>query len=369
MRRCNVRALTVLCLSFACSLPALSAVKMTQTMVFHGYGPNNIGRSRASTTTLIQGNHSRAETSLEFEGKLLKRLTGQQVDVSITDLERKVLLNLQPKRETYTEMTFAQFLAQRDQLTEQLAAMRGQTPQQAEGDEAAGPKMEFGPPEVTVTKAGSAKIAGYDAELLDVRVKMVGSYPESTETCEINVDADLGFAKTPGANEVTAFYVKLAEGLGLSRSQLLGAGQSVLSAMSRYAEGFDKLYEEIRKQDGTLLRQNLRVKVKGACGGPPPSSGTSAEPATKSDGDEAAPPGARVKKMFGKLKLGRKGKDDVDTQEAPAAAPEAAAEDEFSVMMAVDVETETYEQVADVGPESFRAPAGWKKIETPGTEN
>ena len=46
------------------------------------------------------------------------------------------------------------------------------------------------------------------------------------------------------------YYTAISEELGFSRSQLLGAGQSVLSAMGNYAEGFEKLYDEVRKQRG-----------------------------------------------------------------------------------------------------------------------
>jgi len=354
MRRCHVRTLTVSCLALACSLPATATVKMTQTMEFHGYGPSHAGRAHATTTTLIQGDQSRTETSTEFEGKLLKHLTGTQVGVAITDVGRKLMLTLQPKNETYTELSFDQFLAQRDLLAQELATMRAQgvTSPQAEPT---GPKMEFGPPQVTVTKAGSAKIAGYDANLLNVVVKMIGKYAESTETCEIDVEADLGFAKTPESAEVRAYYKKLAEGLGMSGSQMLAAGQSVLSAMTRYSEGFDKLFEEIGKQDGTPLRQNLRVKVRGACAGPGSDTASSGD-------DAAATSGGAMKKMFGKFKLGRKNKKEEPAEDKPG----GAAGDAFTEVLAVDIETDSYEAVPAVDASQFRVPEGWKKVEVRG---
>ena len=366
MRRCNTRTLTFLTLALSCCLPAMSAVKMTQTLVFHGYGPSNAGKNRATTTTLIQGVRSRTETSMEFEGKVLRRLTGKQTNISITDGQRKVMLGLDAKRETYTEMSFEQFLTQRDQLTDQLAALRGQTPQQSPEDGQERPQMEFSPPEVTITAAGTAQIAGYEARLMDVRVKMVGSYPESTETCDIRVSANLGFAETPGSDEVQAYYAAIAEELGFSRSQLLGAGQSVLSAMGNYAEGFEKLYDEIRKQKGTMVRQNLRVEVKGACGGPGSAgaAGTQATAPDSGQADSAEAPVARVKKMFGKLKLGRKKKNQ---EQAPEETPQAPApSDVYTLMMAFDMETDSYEKVADLGNGPFAPPSGWKKIEQRG---
>jgi hypothetical protein len=254
--------LPALVLTLLLASTAAADVTIQETTVSEGLG--GFGNGTTRRTMIVAGDMSRSEDEATYTGRF-KTLAGggkPRTSVAITRIDREVIWDLDPLKQTYTEMTFAEM---REMMAKGLA-------QADEASRDASPKDDQMTFTVDVKRTGAKEtVNGFPAE--QVVVTCVGRPKDAaagTHDGEIRFVMDLWLTKSaPGAKETTEFGRRFAAKLGLD-PQLSNLGATV---QRMYGGAMKELGTRMRELDGYPVRSTFTIDgASGSTAAAPPES-------------------------------------------------------------------------------------------------
>jgi hypothetical protein len=366
------------CVLAACAQIASADVTTLQRISIDGIGGMKIADMSGTTTTIISGERSRTESTLQMQSKIVQFLARgagtASVDIVRLDLGRIDHLDVAKKQ--YTETTFEQLRAQLQNAT--AAAGSGQraaaAPQPTPIDDS---QCEWSDPKADVKRTGeTATLAGFDAERLTITASQACRDKQSGQVCEfvLSLDEWLApkFAASAEAQKYTRAYAqKMGLGTATSSRDLAERAQAMFG---RYQGIWSQIASKTRDMKGYPIKTTFAFAV----GGPQCQSAPAANGSTASAGDSSAnPPPATPATAAGQLGEKLAGLFHKKSDSAPP--PDAGSAGSSTTSAApvaqpaplpdgmVPVITMTAELVsvstAPVDPGVFEIPADFKKVE------
>jgi len=243
-RRSPREWLPALILTLLLASSAGADVVIREKSVSEGLG--GFGNGTVARTVIMAGDKSRSEDEATYTGRF-KTLAGgskPRTTVSITRIDKEVVWTIDPAKQTYTEMTFAQL---RELMAKGVAGAKDASPGDAE--------MTF---TADVRRTGAKEtINGFAAEQAIITLTGRPKNPEKgAGNAELHMTMDLWLAKdAPGARERDEFYRRYAEKLGLDMET---AGISAM-ARSLYGEGLKQLSAKMKDLGGLAVRSTFTI--------------------------------------------------------------------------------------------------------------
>lgn len=304
--------------------------KTTATMV------GGVIKSNGTMTTMISGDKQRTDSEIKTKVLLFSPTTKT---TDIMRLDKELVWNLENKKKTYTEMTFAEMRAMLDSLQAEMQKM-SEEPSKKDED------YELSPPEFKVEKTGNkATIAGYSCEEYIMTVITRAKDKKTGDTGSFTLHNQMWMTTDwAGQEEYQAFAAKMAEKMGFGRG--MESAQSYLGMMGVNA---DDLSAEMGKVGGFPMKQEMTMYTFGGGGTQQEADTTQA----KDTAEESTTPTDNLKKLgglFGKKK-------DKDKEKKPK---ESAAKPGALFSMTVEVESLSADGVEG---SQFEIPNGYKKVE------
>jgi hypothetical protein len=328
-----------------------------------------------TTTTMIHGNQ-KAVVSKDF--------------TEITDLDKETVTHIDNLHKTYTVVTFAQMRQAFQQMPKQMQQAQDQA-KQAQGQQPQQPKSDLKTSfDVSVKNTGVSKeINGLTAQEQLVTLQMHVTDPNAppTQTSAVTYVVTTDAWISPDPPEVKEiqdfdkrFGQKLMEGVDLSAfkaqmtqmhdmSQNPGMSQ-MFAGKPGSAEAMAEMGKEMAKLQGTRVMEVTRM---GGSGTGPAGAQNSAQ---NSDSAPAAAPansngsvsgmlgsalGSSALGAFHRKKAAQPASDTTTTTTAADGTQTTS-----TILMETTVQKSNFSQ-APVSSSNFEVPAGFKKVETPGS--
>lgn len=248
--RCSPREwLPALILALLLASSASADVVIKEKSVSEGLG--GFGNGTTSRTLIVAGDKSRSEDETTYTGRF-KTLAGggkPRTTVSITRIDKEVIWSLEPVKQQYTELTFAQM---RD-LMQKGAAANDPAAKDAQAKDA---EMTF---TVDVRRTGAKEtVNGFPAE--QVIITCVGkpkNPAKDSDNTEIRMVMDQWLTKSaPGTEEQAGFQKRFAEKLGLDQ-ELSGVNAT---AQKMYGNGMKELAAKMKGLGGVAVRSTFTIE-------------------------------------------------------------------------------------------------------------
>jgi hypothetical protein len=354
---CSARGwLPVLIAALAVAAAARADVQVTQKSTSEGLG--GFGDGTTTSSLVVAGDRSRSDEEFTYTGRF-KTLVGKKPRKSahITRLDRELMWNLEPDKQRYTELTFAE-------MREQMAKAEAQMEQQSAAGAEAKPQDENMTFTLDVKKTGARQdIAGFSCEQAIITCTGKPKEPKKgEENTEVRLVFDQWLSKqVPGAAEMNAFGRKFAEKLGLDSSM------SSMSGMARamYGNAMKEMAKKLKDVEGYPLKSTFTIEGQG-----PPAQQQPAEAGEKANAEQAksedAGSGAEDVTsgggVTGKLGgfLGKRLAKAASKKAESAAAPKKGSEGAPSQLFKVVSEVISVSS-SPAAAGSFEVPAGYKK--------
>jgi hypothetical protein len=278
--------------------------------------------------------------------RALARGAGQSTE--IVRLDEDKIYELNNKKKSYTETTFAERRAQMQQAMQKMQESQASQQQATSGvDES---QCEWSDPKAEVKKSGEkALIAGYQAERVTVTATQACKNKETGEICEFGLSLDQWLA--PGfeaSAEKLAYQRAYAEKLGLTATASRDFAERAQTMFGRYKGIWAEVGNKMRDVKGYPVKSSFALGVGGAqC---------KSTQETQAAGGPAGPPsiggalGGAIGGLFGKKK----------EPAPPATTPPLAAPNGMMSLMTVSTELVSVNRNA-ASPQAFEVPADYKK--------
>lgn len=315
-----------------------------------GNGIMSMANMQGNTRTMISGKRARTESDLQMQSRLVKMFDRSGPTAEIVRLDDDKVYQLQLKKKTYTETTFAE---QREKLQKALEQQRqAQAQQQQTSSGVDESKCEWLPPKVDVNRTGEKNtIAGFDAERVVVSAVQSCKVKDTNQVCDFGLSLDQWVApKFEGDSEAIAYQRAYAEKMGITAA--------ASRDFSERAEAMFGRYKDLWRELGAKLKDVKGYPVKSAfgfgMGGPQCQDTKQAQTSQPSGGGGIAGQlGGAIGGLFGKKKDKTA---DTQTAAAPSTLPNGL----------IPVLTLTSELVSvshdAVSPQSFEVPSDFKKV-------
>jgi hypothetical protein len=360
------------CVLGACAPIASADITTQQRISIDGIGGLKIANMSGTTTTIISGERSRTESTMQLESKILRVFArgagGPQVDIVRLDLDK--IDHLDVAKKEYTEMTFAQLREQMQQAMGQMgSAQRQEEPKPTSIDES---QCEWSDPKADVKRTGEkATVAGYDAERLTITASQACKDKQSGQVCEfvLSLDEWLApkFAASAEAQKYTRAYAqKMGLGTATTSRDIAERAQSMFG---RYKGIWTEVASKTKEMKGYPVKTTFAFAV----GGPQCKNAQQSDASTtasSSDNTQSQPtnPAAVAAEIGSKISgLFHKKSDNPPPADASAGATPAASSAPPMPEGMIPVITMGSELVsvstASVDPGVFEIPAGFKKVE------
>lgn len=257
--------------------PAFADVYIRTKVSSTGFG--GLGGTKGTTETWVSGVKQAEASKMDFSSPLLRALTSDEKSRSVTDLERGVILHIDDKEKTYTEMSFEEMFARLREMQEKMkegyaGAPSGGTQEVPVAKEGAEAKVD-----VAVDRTGeSRKIAGMATERAVMKMLSTTVDAESGEEVTFKVVYDAWLTKEFSAQaEIDGFQRAYAEKIGAVFSpddvNVSTAMVSAGTSMERLAAEMEKLQGypvSATVRMGTVLTPEQRAELKAAMEADPP---------------------------------------------------------------------------------------------------
>jgi hypothetical protein len=348
--RKSLIARVALALALAGVLGAAHADITTQERVAVS-GPGGLAMMNMSgtTTTTIAGKRARTDSDLQFESGMMRALArGVGQSGEIVQLDADKIIELNPKKKTYTESTFTQ---RREAMQKNLEQMQNaQAKQQQSVSGVNEESCEWSEPKASVKRSGEkATIGGYAAERVVTTATQSCKDKKTGQVCDFGLTLDQWFA--PGfenSEEKLAYQRAYAEKMGLSAASSRDFAERAQAMFGRYEGIWKAIAAEMQKQKGYPVKSGFALGVGG------PQCGNSQQ--AQSGGDSSASPGlpgalSALGGMFGKKK---------ESAPAPSNTPATSAPAGLVPLMTVSTELVSVSR-DPVSPQTFEVPAGFKQ--------
>jgi hypothetical protein len=342
---------------FAMSHPAHGDVTIKRHATMDGMG--GLLKSSITSTESYSGDMMANDSETKMENKLLKMFGGGKPihTTHITRLDKELMWNIEHKDKKYTEMTFAEMRAMMDSLGTLMAGGTDPMAQQQPAFDTS--EVTFSEPEFTVKRTGKTEsIAGHNCEQAIMTMVSKGVNRETGDTMVLDLTMDMMLAKNvPGADEATAFSVRMAQAMGFEMDG--GAGQSMAKMLGMYGIDAEKVAEEAKKLEGFAMQTVMSFTIGGdamaqaqADQEKAKDEEASEEEAAKSEEESPSDASGMAAKALGGLFGGKKDKKDKEEAEPASGAPPGA--------MLWMTTTVTGIESGAVPAASFEIPEGYK---------
>ena len=351
---CGARAFAALTLALCCS-QAYGDVVLEERVRVEGDGVMKMINMTSNTVTTIAGDRARTDNDLQMDSRLMRMFGGSGQTSEIVRLDEEKIYQLDPKKRTYTETTFAEQRAEMQQAMEQMREAQQSQQQGASGiDES---ECEWSAPTASSQRSGeSQQIAGLHAERFTVTATQSCADRRSQQVCDFRLTLDQWLAaEYEDAEEALEYYRAYAEKLGLGAVGSRDFAQRAESMFAGYAGIWGELGTHLLEAQGYPLRSSMTLAI----GGPECRSVQQAQ----ASGQAAMPGvgetlGGALGGTLGGM-LGRK-RDTARTAPAEPAAAAAVPEDGMIRFMTINTElVSVRRQAAD--PQTFEVPANFKR--------
>lgn len=333
-------------------LLAQADVTMEENMSVTGAGLMKMANMSGTTKTTISGDKARTDSDMRFESGMMRALAGGAgQSTEIVRLDQDKIYQLNNKKKTYTETTFAERRALMEQAMSQQQKAQASQQQAASGvDES---QCEWSDPKADVKKTGEkATIGGYQAERTTIVATQACTDKKTGQVCEFGLMMDQWMAPDFEASAETIAYQRAyAEKLGLTAASSRDFAERAQTMFGRYKGLLDEVAAKTRDLKGYPVKASFSLGV----GGPQCQSAQQTQAA--SDESSATPTslggalGGALGGMFGKKK---------EAQPAPATTPPPATINGLVPLMTVS--TELISITRDPAPApAFEVPAEFKK--------
>lgn len=258
MRKCSR---IIACVLLIAAAQAKADLSYSQKIDVDVSGPMAMYGSEGTVLTQIAGDRGRIENDIKMKSRLARTLMGNSASGSIVRLDKGLFLSLNTDKRQYTEQSFDELRAQRE---EAMAAL-GQSGQQqggglpisAEGCQWSEGDVEFERPR------GKETVAGIKTSKNIVKMHQSCRDPETGNTCEISWIMETWMAKkVPAEKEARAFRQGWAEALGLGESMSGLQGPSA-GLVAMFSANWEELAAELEQIKGYPLRTQLKMELGG----------------------------------------------------------------------------------------------------------
>jgi hypothetical protein len=286
-----------------------------------------LGSSEGTTADYYTTDRHAEESSTKYTSGLMKTATGgkEMQSMNITRVDKELVWQLDPKKKTYTEQTFAEF---REQMKKGMAQLDS-----AKKDEPKDTVSEDMYTWTVVDKSDPAAktINGWNCKNVQIEAKGINKH-DSLDIVFITINS-WNSEDVPGTKEIADFNVNYLKKLGLSE---LALTPGLMSSAMLYQKQFDALIEAAKKAPGepvTSLMEIKRNQLKG------PNIGKAIAEGAKSE-------------IMGKLPFGGLKKKEPPKEEKPTY--------ELKTKFSVNSEL-TEATITGVDAGKFEIPAGYEK--------
>ena len=343
-----MRSLLLSCMAGAILPAAHADVTVEESMSVSGAGLMKMANMSGRTTTTISGQRARTDTELQFESGMMRALArGAGQSTEIVRLDEDKIYELNNKKKSYTETTFAERRAQMQQAMQKMQESQASQQQATSGVDDS--QCEWSDPKSEVKKSGEkALIGGYQAQRVTITATQACKNKETGEICEFGLSLDQWLA--PGfeaADEKLAYQRAYAEKLGLTAATSRDFAERAQTMFSRYKGIWAEVANKMRDVKGYPVKSSFALGVGGAQCKSTQEAQTSGESTARPD---LGALGGAIGGLFGKKK----------EQAPPATTPPPAAPNGLMSLMTVSTELISVNRNA-ASPQAFEVPAGYKK--------
>lgn len=347
----QVRRVLLACAIAAVFSAAQADVTIEENMTVSGAGLMKMANMSGRTTTTISGDRARTDSDLRFESGMMRTLArGAGQSTEIVRLDQDKIYEVNNKKKTYTETTFAERRAMLQQAMEQSQKAQASQQQSTSGvDES---QCEWSEPKAEVKKTGEkATIGGFTADRVTITATQACTDRKTGQVCEFGLALDQWLSPDFQASaEALAYQRAYAEKLGLTAAaSSRDFAERAQSMFGRYEGIWTEIAAKMKDVQGYPVKSSFGLGVGGAqC-----QSTQQAQASGESGGlpSLGGALGGALGGMFGKKKE--------QAQPAPTSAPVALPNGMMS-LMTVSTELVSVNHNA-ANPQTFEVPAGFKK--------
>lgn len=376
---------------------AFGAVTMEQSIVIEAGGAMSMMASEGTVTTAISGNRSRTDNNVQPKSKMLKKFAKDMNSSTIVLLDDELMMSLFPSKQQYSELSLAEMKQQMEQGMDAMTGNDG-----GGGSQAVLPvsedECEWSEPVLDVNHSGEKqKFAGVKAEQHIITASQTCTVPESGKSCKMSWNLEYWNAKRmPGHKEATAFQENLAHKLGGDEMLALAKANS-RGLLAMFKQGWGDVLNETDDMKGYPAKTVMSMEIGGescttmsgqpialddmwgnaAEAGLDAAKSTAAAHAGNAVANETADAvgnsvggriagsavGAASRELVSGMfkKFGKKKKKKEPVEMAAPANPAAGSVVLFKITSVLTSINEN-----PISADRFKAPAGWKKINSSG---
>jgi hypothetical protein len=288
--------------------------------------------------------------------------------VSVIDLDRETITNIDTARKQYSVMTFAEM---KQRMEEGMQRMQGRQ----KGKNGEDVQANF---KVSAKATGKTKIVqGLTAKQVVITMTMEAADAKSGQSGAMDMVTESWVAPLPGYDEVREFQKRMAVKMGA----MFGSGMQQMAQMSMgqpgMAKGMEEIAKEMQKVDGMPVESTVKMGVSGnanaSAAAPPPAPGSAGgcadAPSQQTQASQSSAgglAGALAGRLGGFGGLGRRKKEEqpapAETSSGCAATPAGANGAAAGSLMEMTMTLTAYSSAA-ADPTKFEIPAGFKQVE------
>ena len=279
------------------------------------------------------------ESTIALKGNRI--VTRSASHMSIIDLDKETVTNVDLQKKSYSVMTFAQFKQAMEQMQAKMKEKKADSPE-----------MEF---KFTANPTGATRnIGGLDTKETIIRIDMQATDPDTGQTGAMVVTTDAWIAPSvSGYQEVRDFHKRLAAKLDWS------PGGGLFGSRPDVSKGMAEAAKHLSDMDGMPVYE---VVSMGAAGGPSGQPG--GQPQQQQQSSSPSVGSALGSAIGGRFGLGRK-KQQPQQQQPPPSDQQAAGSAPAGVpngLVEMTIEMSNFSS-APVDSSQFEIPAGFKQVE------
>ncbi|MEQ1948461.1 MAG: hypothetical protein ABL995_14815 [Bryobacteraceae bacterium] len=290
-----------------------------------------------------------------------RQATVTRNNISIIDLDKETITNVDTEKKQYSVMTFAQM---KQQMEEALAKMQGRQKDDV--------KANF---KIAAKATGNTKtVQGLNAKEIQITMTTEFADGKSGQSGAMDILTDSWVAPVPGYEELREFNKKMAVKLGAT----FGSGMQQIAQMNpgqgNMTQSMEELAKEMQKLDGIPVESLVKMGPAGTmnAAAPAPAANEAAcsagSPSPQTQGSTSAA-GALAGALGGRLGglggFGRKKKEEAAPAAQPAAGCDASAPAAAGgTLMEMTMTLTSFSSAADIS--KLDVPAGFKQVEARG---
>ncbi len=247
---------------------AYADVTIEQKFNVDAGGAMSMAAMHGTTVTAIATDKSRTDSDLEFKSGMMRTFAGGVgKTTTIVRLDEERVINVDYKKERYSETTFAAMRAQTEQALQQMEEMQdSQEPGQPGGTAlpVAEDNCEWSDATVVTTLGVKEKIAGLKSQQSITTATQTCLDAETGKSCDLTWTLEQWLApKAPGGDEALAFWQSYGEKLGLQ--ELMGQEQmpSMMQLFSQYGRGWDEIEKQSGETQGYPVKTAMQLEIGG----------------------------------------------------------------------------------------------------------